>query len=188
MEPTPQQVLETMQRSYERDAMNIPAPEQHVVRWVGTHLGIAGIEVLIGEGEIEEIIETPATTPIPGTRPWVLGLAAHRGSLLPIVNGDVLFDKNAYSGRLRDYTMVIRRPGIHFGITLSHVFRDIKLPIDQRSMDITVDEAIAEYTLGGFYLDGKPLAVLDLDTLIAQSELNDASLPRSESNEESSNG
>lgn len=177
-----------MQRSYERDAMTNPATEDHVVVWVGTHLGIAGIDVLIGEGGIEEIIETPATTPIPGTRPWVLGLAAHKGSLLPIVSGDLLFDKNAYAGRVRDYTVVIRRPGVHFGITLSHVFGDIKLPIDQRSMDITVDEAIAQYAIGGFYLDDRPLAVLDLDRLIAESALNDASLARSELNEESSNG
>ena len=105
-----QQALETMQRSYAHDAVSIPAPQEQVTYWVGTHLGIAGIDVLIGEGEIDEIIETPATTSIPGTQPWVMGLAAHKGSLLPIVNGDALLRKDVYDGLVREYTMVIRRP------------------------------------------------------------------------------
>jgi twitching motility protein PilI len=183
-----QQALEIMQRNYAHDAVSIPAPQEQVTHWVGTHLGVAGIDVLIGEGEIDEIIETPPTTVIPGTQPWVMGLAAHQGSLLPIVNGDALLRKDVYEGLVREYTMVIRRPGTHFGITLSQVFRHLKLPIQHHAMDIEIDDHIAKYCLGGFHKDGKSLAVLDIQKLIAESGLSDASITRRELNEESSNG
>ena len=183
-----QQAIETMQRSYAHDAVSIPAPQEQVTYWVGTHLGIAGIDVLIGEGEIDEIIETPATTSIPGTQPWVMGLAAHKGSLLPIVNGDALLRKDVYDGLVREYTMVIRRPGTHFGITLSQVFRNLKLPIEHHAMDIVIDDDIAKYCLGGFAKDGRSLAVLDIQKLITESGLSDASVTHRELDEESSNG
>ena len=183
-----QQALENMQRSYAHDAVSIPAPQEQVTYWVGTHLGIAGIDVLIGEGEIDEIIETPATTSIPGTQPWVMGLAAYKGSLLPIVNGDALLRKDVYDGLVREYTMVIRRPGTLLGITLSQVFGNLKLPIEHHAMDIAIDDDIANYCLGGFPKDGKPIAVLDIQKLITESGLSDASLTHRELDEESSNG
>ena len=31
---------------------------------------IAGNVMLVGEGDIEEIIETPSVVPVPGTKPW----------------------------------------------------------------------------------------------------------------------
>ncbi|MEP4486251.1 MAG: chemotaxis protein CheW [Halioglobus sp.] len=187
MSLSPQDALSLVQRSYAHSAVSTPAPLDQTMLWVGTHLGLAGIDVLVGEGEIDEIIETPVTTSIPGTRPWVMGLAAHKGSLLPIINGDALLRKRPYEGRVREYSMVIRKAGIHFGITLSQVHRNLKLPVDQRVMDICADDAIAKFCLGGFRQNEKLLSVLDVDKLIEESELGDAALIRRELTEESCN-
>jgi len=187
MSLSPLDALDLVQRSYAHSAVNTPATHDQIMLWVGTHLGLAGIDVLIGEGELDEIIETPATTSIPGTKPWVMGLAAHKGTLLPIINGDALLRGRPYEGRVREYAMVIKRAGVHFGITLSQVHRNLKLPVDQRDMDIGVDETIANYCFGGFRQHEKLLAVLDIDKLIDESELGDAALIRHELTEESTN-
>jgi twitching motility protein PilI len=172
------QALELIERLHAYDAVPPPAMEEQGTRWVGTSLGIAGVSLLVGEGELEEVIETPPVTTIPGTKPWVMGVAAVRGGLLPVFSGDVLFRGRPYTGRVRDYCMVINRPGLHFGITLSHVQRDLRFPIEERLMDHPVDPDFARFTLGGFKYRGDFLAVLDIDKLVADEELSDASAAR----------
>lgn len=170
------QSLELIERLHAYDGVTPPAKvDEARMYWVGTLLGIAGVPLLVGEGELQEIIETPETTSIPGTKPWVMGVAAYKGGLLPILSGDVLFRNRPYTGRVRDYSMVIRRPGLYFGITLSHVQRDLRLPIEDRVLDHPVDPDFARFTLGGFKTDGEFLAVLDIDKLVADEDVANAS-------------
>ena len=169
------QSLELMDRLHAYDSVSPPKFEARAETWVGTSLGIAGVPLLVGAGELEEIIETPPVTRIPGTKAWVIGVAAYKGGLLPIFSGDVLFRNRPYTGRTRDYCMVIRRPGLYFGLTLSHVQRDLRFPIDTRESNDQVDPDFAAYTLGGFMCKGDFLAVLDIDKLVDDAELSNAS-------------
>ncbi|MEP5569836.1 MAG: chemotaxis protein CheW, partial [Halioglobus sp.] len=105
------QSLDALEQRFRADAVEAPVQNLERMEWVGTCLSIAGVPMLIGEGELEEIIETPNVMAIPGTKPWVLGVGSHMGGLIPIISGDVFFRKRPYSGRLRDYCMVLRRPG-----------------------------------------------------------------------------
>lgn len=171
-----QGALYLLEKSYAHEAVAAPATDAHRMLWVGTSVGVAGVPLLIGAGELDEIIETPAVAAIPGTKPWVMGIAAYEGGLLPIVSGDVFFRRVPYLGRLREYCMVVRRPGFNFGITLSHVEGDLKFPIEDRDMNRPVDADVAPYCLGGFRRQEQFLAVLDIDKLVADSELSNASV------------
>ena len=172
------QSLELLECLYAYDSVAVLAPAEQAPTWVGTAVGIAGVPVLIGAGSLEEIIETPAVTTIPGTKGWVLGVAAYKGGLLPVFSGDVLFRKRPYIGRLRDYSMVIRRPGMYFALTLSHVQRDLRFPVGERITDHAVDPDFAQYTAGGYLYKGEFMAVLDIDKLVADEELSNASARR----------
>jgi twitching motility protein PilI len=172
------QSLELIERLHAYDSVSPPALAAPRLSWIGTALGIAGVPLLIGAGELEEIIETPAVTTIPGTKAWVLGVAAYKGGLLPIFSGDVLFRKRPYIGRVRDYCIVIRRPGLYFGLTISHVQRDLRFPVEERLMDHAVDPDFAGYALGGFMYKGDFLAVLDINKLAADEELSNAAAGR----------
>ncbi|MDH4041736.1 MAG: chemotaxis protein CheW, partial [Gammaproteobacteria bacterium] len=85
------QAVTMLEQAYAENGVDSPRLASAPMTWMGTSLGIAGVPLLVGEGEIDEIIETPAVTPIPGTKPWVMGVAAYMGGLLPIISGDVLF-------------------------------------------------------------------------------------------------
>lgn len=178
------QALEILKQGYADHVVAPPAPAVEQMSWTGTSLGIAGVSLLVGEGEINEIIETPTVTPIPGTKTWVMGVASHMGGLLPIISGDAFFRGRAYAGRVRDYCMVIRRPGFYFGMTLSDVERDVKFPLDQRDMEHPVDEDFKDFSLGGFHYGEKFLAILDVDKLVAHSDLSNAAAPGPVLNEE----
>jgi twitching motility protein PilI len=177
--------FDQLEQSYASQAVPAPVFENHEMYWVGTSLSVASAPLLLGEGELEEIIETPACTPIPGTKPWVLGVASHKGGLIPIICGDVLFRKTPYVGKTREYCMVVRRPGFHFAVTLSHIERDIRFPIASRDMEQAIDPDFSDYCLGGFHYGDKFLAVLDIDKLVAESGLANASATNRASNEES---
>jgi len=180
------QALDSLERAQVRSGMVSPTVTDACMTWLGTSLAIAGLPVLVGEGEMDEIVETPAVTPIPGTKPWVLGVASYMGGLLPIISGDVFFRGRPYAGRVRDFCMVIRRPGFYFGLTLSDVERDMKFPLEQRDMAYPVDPDFAEFALGGFHCGERFLAVLDIDKLVGDSELSNAAAPAVVLNEENS--
>lgn len=184
MAVTAAQSLHLLQRHYSHEAVAPPEFAEQVMQWVGTSLSIAGVPLLVGEGELEEIVETPPMTHIPGTKPWVMGVAAHKGSLLPVFSGDVLFRKAPYSGRVREYCMVVRRPGFHFAITLSDIERTIRFPIEERDMAHPIDEDFKDYCLGGFQRGDRFLAVLDIDKLVADTDFADASAAEKDSTEE----
>ena len=176
--------FDQLEKNYTLQAVSSPTYENNEMYWVGTSLSMAGVPLLIGEGELEEIIETPVCTAIPGTKSWVMGVAAHKGGLLPIISSDVLFRKVPYAGRPREYCMVIRRSGFHFGITLSHLERDMKFPIGQRNMAQSIDSDFADYCLGGFHHGEKFLAVLDIQKLVSESGLANAAAAERVSTEE----
>jgi twitching motility protein PilI len=166
--------LRALERLYTRKVVQSPPTEEPLALWVGTSLAIADDPLLVGEGELEEIIETPPVVAIPGTRPWVLGVASHMGGLLPVLSGDVFFRKTPYAGRVREYCMVVRRQGFNFAMTLSAVQRDMKFPLDSRDMEHPVDADFAEFSLGGFHNMADFLAILDIDKLVADEEFGNA--------------
>jgi twitching motility protein PilI len=177
------QAIAILEQDYAENGVDSPALASAPMTWMGTSLSIAGVPLLVGEGEIDEIVETPAVTAIPGTKPWVLGVAAYMGGLLPIISGDAFFRGRPYAGRVRDFCMVIRRPGFYFGVTLSDVERDMKFPLEERDMDHPVDEDFAHFTLGGFHDGDRFLAVLDIEKWVADSELSSAAASGSVSSE-----
>ncbi|MBT4254670.1 MAG: hypothetical protein HOC23_11405 [Halieaceae bacterium] len=177
------QSLHALEKNYILESIISPEISGDVMQWVGTSLSIAGTPLLVGEGELEEVIETPPLTVIPGTKPWVLGMAGHKGSLLPIFSGDALFRREVYTGRPRDYCMVVRRPSYYFGLTLSGIERDLKFPIEQRIMDHPIDVDFSPFCLGGFEHLGRFLAILDIEKLVGDSGFSNASATTRNSSE-----
>lgn len=181
------QSLDALERRFREEAVAAPGRAAERMQWVGTCLGIAGTPLLIGEGELEEIIETPNVMAIPGTKPWVLGVGSHMGGLIPIISGDVFFRGRPYAGRVRDYCMVLRRPGFYFGITLSDIERDMRFPVEERDMTQAIEADFAPYAHGGFADGERFLPVLDIEKLIADGDLSNAAANDAESSEDLSN-
>lgn len=174
------QAILSLQREHAQHGVATPDLASAPMTWMGTSLSIAGVPLLVGDGEIDEIVETPAVTAIPGTKHWVMGVAAYMGGLLPVISGDGFFRGRPYAGRVRDFCMVIRRPGFYFGVTLSDVERDMKFPLEERDMEHPVDDDFIDYTLGGFRDGDRFLAVLDIEKWVADSELASAAAVASE--------
>lgn len=55
-------------------------------QWIGIAFEVGGQEFVAPMGEVSEILAVPELTPIPLTKPWLLGVANVRGRLLPLAD------------------------------------------------------------------------------------------------------
>ncbi len=94
----PQQPFALLRDIESRSRTNaIGLPQQVEVRrtWSGIGFKVNGIRLVAAVSDIDEILDYPSMTRVPGAMPWVRGLANIRGTLLPIldlngfVEGDV---------------------------------------------------------------------------------------------------
>ena len=54
--------------------------------WVGVGVRIDEFRYVIPQDQVLEVLRTPATTRVPGSRRWMLGLSNVRGSLFPVID------------------------------------------------------------------------------------------------------
>jgi twitching motility protein PilI len=94
-------------------------PQQTVAEraWEGVLFAVAGRQLVAPLGEVKEILNHPsAITAVPGTRPWVVGVANIRGNLLPIVDlQSFLLARQTVPGR-RSRVLVVEHLGVYSGL------------------------------------------------------------------------
>ena len=99
-----QDVVELL-ASYEwrcrENAMGLPQQDVAKDYWEGVMFYVGNERLISPLGEINEILNYPASmTRVPGTKPWMLGVANIRGTLLPIIDLQMfLIGKKTERGR-----------------------------------------------------------------------------------------
>ncbi len=93
---------------------------------VGTRLLVTGID------EINELLAVPVLTPVPGTQPWLLGVANVRGNLVPVIDfARFLFgERTQHSDRTR--LLVVRQGGGSVALLVDEVFGQRTVDQEQR--------------------------------------------------------
>lgn len=139
-----------------------------VPTWAGVLFCIGDSRFLAPLEQIAEVLEPPAEiTPIPGTRPWVIGVANNRGTLLPIFDLPALVHKGGGALRPTDRILVVRQDGIPCGLLVTEAIGIRHLELGTRLTEspgaLGVLKPFAE---SAFPLDGEPVAVLALDRLL----------------------
>jgi twitching motility protein PilI len=72
-------------RSMER-ARGLPLREEQRAEWRGVGFHLLGQKLVASMDEVHEILSYPSVARVPGTHPWVRGIANVRGNLLPIMD------------------------------------------------------------------------------------------------------
>lgn len=134
--------------------------------WYGIAFEVAGIQMVAPMGEVAEILNLPSFTPIPLTKPWLMGVANVRGRLLTLIdlaNFLTLSTEVAKSGKI----MVIDQEGIFTGILVDQVFGMVHFSEAQyQSIELPeVSVAFAPYHHGAFIKDDKAWHVMMLSLL-----------------------
>jgi twitching motility protein PilI len=108
------------------DTLEAPGLWRGIGYRVGTRLLVSGID------EINELLAVPVLTAVPGTQPWLLGVANVRGNLVPVIDfGRFLFgERTQHTDRTR--LLVVRQGGGNVALLVDEVFGQRTVDEEQR--------------------------------------------------------
>lgn len=103
--------------------------------WRGVGYRIGSRRLASEFGEVREILSVPQITPVPGTQPWMLGVANVRGQLLPIVDMKQFLEgeRTVLHESLR--VLLVRQPGGDVAVLVDELFGQRTFVDEQRLAD-----------------------------------------------------
>jgi twitching motility protein PilI len=109
--------------------------------WRGIGFRVGSRLLLSGIDEINELLAVPMLTPVPGTQPWLLGVANVRGNLVPVVDiGRFLFgERTQHSERSR--LLVVRQGGGSVALLVDEVLGQRTVDAEQRQQAREEDDS-----------------------------------------------
>ena len=109
--------------------------------WRGIAIRVAGKLMVSNIAEIAEILVYPMLTFVPGTRPWLLGVANVRGNLVPVVDlrGFVEGEKNTHNDRSR--VLVVKQQGGSVGLLVDEVLGQRSFVDENEAVGVVEDDA-----------------------------------------------
>jgi twitching motility protein PilI len=136
-----------------QDRMEAPGLWRGIGYRAGARSFVSGID------EINELLAVPVLTPVPGTQPWLLGVANVRGNLVPVVDfARYLFgERTPHSERNR--LLIVRQGSGHVALLVDEVFGQRTVDEVQRQaaeheddprLSRFVDERVGEQRLAIF--------------------------------------
>ena len=90
--------------------------------WRGVGYRIGSRRLASGFGEVLEILPIPQITPVPGSQPWMLGVANVRGNLLPIVDLKQFLEGERTVLHEGQRILLVRQPGGDVAVLIDELF------------------------------------------------------------------
>lgn len=140
--------------------------------WVGLGFRLRDQWCVAPRDDVREVIIPPRMSRVPGTKPWLLGVANVRGSLLPVTDlGEWLGAQRISVSDRANRVLVFNSERLPAGFLVDEVvgYRQF-VPADQRH-ELKADvPKLAPYLLGAFAREGRPWYVVSLRKLTAAPE------------------
>jgi len=140
------------------------------VRYITYDLGdrIYASELL----SVKEIVLKEDLRSIPGAQPWLLGVMALRGQLLPVIDLGLRLQANPSQG---DKILVLdsERP---VGFLVDNV-RNIEDVEELKPLPLELPEEVERFLVGSFLHDDDIVLVLDLKKVLTYEELSEVTAP-----------
>lgn len=166
---TAYKALRLLARKSLAGAQQLPAQVDAIPQWSGIGFILLGHHFVISMGDLNEMLEVPTFTRLPGVQSWVKGVANVRGRLLPV------FDLAAYFGgclqghKKQQRLLVLDRDQVYAGLWVDQVLGMQYFPVDTQAANLPDDlpGSIKPFVGDGFSHAGRvwtvfyPLSLLD---------------------------
>lgn len=169
--------LQELERLVTEKAASLPALDQEENAWLGIGFRLGDTELMSRMGEVKEILDPPDFTRVPGVKPWVVGVANVRGSLLPLmdlqgyVKGENV--KNIHRARV----LVIDYKGMNTGVLVDEVLGLRHFSMDEQASKIPgIDQSFKPYVHQAFQREDHYWPVFSFDALTNDESFLNASL------------
>ncbi|WP_049622587.1 chemotaxis protein CheW [Frateuria defendens] len=136
---------------------------------VGARLFVSGID------EINELLAVPAMAPVPGTRPWLLGVANVRGNLVPVIDlARFLFGERTQAAE-RTRLLVVRQGGGSVALLVDEVFGQRTVDGQQRQeAEHEDDPRLTRFVESRVRVGEQQLALLSMGRLVRAPDFRQA--------------
>lgn len=160
--------IEVRARAHPR---SLPSRTDSESIWSGIVFRLGTEELVASLNEISEVLAYPAVSRIPGTKPWVKGMANFRGNLLPIMDLRILLEGIPVTRDRRNRVLVINHEEIFAGLLVDEVIglRHF-LQEESSSLPNNMNSAFIHYLQGGFERNGRFTPVFGLHALAGSQE------------------
>ena len=90
--------------------------------WAGVIFRMGDVRLACNTKQVNEFLPIPAYTPVPGTKPWILGLANVRGDLLTIIDLAWFINGKRSNVTMRSRLLAASLGGRPVGLLVDEVF------------------------------------------------------------------
>lgn len=144
--------------------------------WVGLAFRAGEHWLISPRSEVREVVTPPDATPVPGSRPWLLGVANLRGSVMTLVDLPACLGNEASTIRRASRVLVCPGDDGPTGFLVNEVagYRRFS-PVDQcHEMLPELPEPIRSLSLGVFKREAERWPVLSLTRVLEAPAFQDA--------------
>jgi twitching motility protein PilI len=162
----PFELLQKLEQKSKQNARGLPEQIEAHSMWNGIGFRINDIEMVAPLTQVNEILHYPSLTMVPGTLPWVKGLANIRGTLLPIMDLQSYLGQTPIQLSAHSRIMVIQQGELAAGLLVDEVtgLRNFD-PENRVSRIRKMSPAIKAYVRGAFLEDGTTWHLFDMSAL-----------------------
>jgi twitching motility protein PilI len=162
------------QRSLEA-ARRLPETSVDQDIWDGLVFSVAGVRMVAAMNEVSEMLAYPdKITRVPGSKPWVLGLANVRGSLLPIIDLQVYFGGKAVVPSKATRILVLRLRGLVTGLLVPSVQGMRHFTLRDHVANARMKGALGAYVYEAFDVEDQVWPVFSMSALAADPNFRSA--------------
>ncbi|GHA88804.1 chemotaxis protein CheW [Cognatilysobacter bugurensis] len=180
MKMSPFEVLADYERRSLAHVAGLPEQLDAPGLWRGVGYRIGQRRLASEFGDVREILSMPPVTPVPGSQPWMLGVANVRGSLLPIVDLKQFLEgeRTVVHEKLR--VLLVRQPGGDVAVLIDELYgqrsfnEQQELPEEQIAAEHLADGRYAHFVDRAYRLGDQPWGVFSLDRLTRTPEFRQA--------------
>ena len=119
---TPFEILNDYEQRSLAHVAGLPEQLEAPGLWRGVGFRVGKKRLASGFEEVVEILPMPQVTPVPGTQPWMLGVANVRGNLLPIVDLKQFLEGERTVLHEGQRVLIVRQPGGDVAVTIDELF------------------------------------------------------------------
>lgn len=168
-------VLVELETVSKRAAERLPEIEGSRDIWDGLVFTVAGVRLTCAMNEVSEMLPyLDRITRVPGSKPWVLGLANVRGSLLPVVDLQVYLGGKAIVPSKLTRILVLRLRGLVVGLLVPTVQGMRHFDLSERVPDARIKGALGAYVYEAFRLGDEIIPIVNMQALAADPEFRSA--------------
>jgi twitching motility protein PilI len=150
---SPYELLKQLDLRFRKNSSGLPVASGVIEDWLGIGFAINDVPLLAKMEDVSEILPIPPTIRVPGVKPWVLGLANIRGSLMPVLDMNGYLHGNLSRIEKASRILIINREAVVAGLLVDEVFGLRRFKPEEHLGDKAPDMGSLGDYLGGMFVD-----------------------------------